>query len=332
MKIYLVLLIALLSGCSTINPHGTMGERGQFWCNERYRNDSQKIWGEAEKEASLKGYMYGLAAALVLQREDQEDKEAQAHYFSRPPRLVPLDSPKRSKSGFEVTTFLLRPLTPNKKEEIIIAFAGSNDRADWITTNLNPFGKNQYNEAVTYTKKMLKDPRVEGRKIVISGISLGGGLVIHVLKDAELEPHIHEAWAINPSPKIYSPTPSSERMKKKTWLVYSDGEILSWGRSDFMTAILPGASKIEAGPNQTAKLGLIESNRIYAHFRWGIARQMLWIADYEMSRNSKNSWTEPLSILKESRFLTCQTERGKFPIKEDLQPATPKPDYSGAVN
>lgn len=329
MKHYLFALLstAVLSGCSILNPYGTAGEAGQFWCNERYRDHSS--WGAETKNAALRGYMYGLAAALVLQAEDPDNKEAQAHYFKRPPRLVPIDTPTRTTSGFEVTTFRLKPITRDKEEEIIIAFAGSNDRSDWISTNLNPFGRDQYDEAVTYTKHMLEHPSVKGKKITLTGISLGGGLVIHVLKQPDIEPFIHEAWALNPSPKIYAPEPATDGMRKKTWMAYSDGEILTWGRSDFMRALIIGANKIEAGTQQTAVFGLVESNRIYAHFRWGIARQMLWVADTEESKSDPRAWTEPFSILQDSNFRTCQRERPKYRINQELQPTGPRPDYSG---
>lgn len=324
---YTLLVSAALSGCSILNPYGTAGEAGQFWCNERYRDHSS--WGTETKDAALKGYMYGLAAALVLQAEDPSDKEARAHYFNRPLRLVPVDTPSRTKSGFEVTTFRLKPLKRDKDEEIVIAFAGSNDRSDWFSTNLNPFGKAQYDEAVDYTRRILNHPTVKGKKIILTGISLGGGLVIHVLKQPDIEPYIHEAWALNPSPKIYAPEPATEAMRKKTWMVYSEGEILTWGRSDFLRPLIAGAGKIEAGAQQTAVFKLIESNRIYAHYRWGIARQMLWVADTEESQNNRSAWSEPFAILKASEFRTCQTQRTKYPIFENLQPKGKSPDYSG---
>ena len=321
----LIIVMSGLPACST----GTLGERGQIWCNERYRENVN--WNPATGQAAKNGYMYALAAALVLQAEGPDDKEAQAHYFGQPSRLERIDSPGRTKSGFEVTTFRLKPFVKEQQEEIIIAFAGSNDRSDWITTNLNPFGRDQYDEATAYTAKMLKDPRVQGRKVVLTGISLGGGLAIHVLKNPELVPLIDEAWALNPSPKIYSPYPATEEMKNKTWMAYSDNEILEWGRSGFMTAILSGAYKIEAPESQTAVLGLIESNRIYAHFRWGIARQMLWIADFEKLKDEKsnNAWTEPYAILQDSNFLACKSERPKYKIINELQPIGSPPDYSG---
>lgn len=323
-RVYLLsLTIVFFSGCST------WGEHGQIWCNDRYREHEN--WNDATGAAAVQGYMYALAAALVLQKEDPSDKEAQDHHFSRPQRLEVLDSPIRTSSGFEVTTFKLKKLYSSEEDKIIIAFAGSNDRSDWISTNLNPFGRAQYDEATGYTKKILNDPRVKGKKVILTGISLGGGLAIHVLKNTEIEPFIEQVWALNPSPKIYSPEPATDQMKSKTWLGYSDGEILTWGRSPFMRSLIKGAGPIEPAPNQTAVFNLIESNRIYAHFRWGIARQMLWIADYELTRKTKDKWTEPFFILQNSHFAACKSDPPEYAIKVNLQPKGSPPDYSGST-
>lgn len=172
---------------------------------------------------------------------------------------------------------------------------------------------------------------MKGQKVILTGISLGGGLAIHVLKNDDLEPFIEQVWALNPSPKIYSPEPATDQMKRKTWLGYSDGEILTWGRSPFMHALIRGAGPIEPAPNQTAVFNLIESNRIYAHFRWGIARQMLWIADYELTRESRDKWTEPFFILQKSHFAACKTDPPEYSVKNNFQPKGPPPDYSGTT-
>lgn len=316
-----MLLVAFISGCST------WGEHGEIWCNYRYRTTEN--WTDATGKAAVKGYMYALAAALVLQKEDPDDTEAKDHHFARPERLEVIDSPIRKSSGFEVTTFKLKKLYASEDDQIIIAFAGSNDRSDWISTNLNPFGRAQYDEATAYARRMLQDPRVKGKQVILTGISLGGGLAIHVLKNAELEPYISQVWALNPSPKIYSPQPATLAMRRKTWLGYSDGEILTWGRSSLMRWLIRGSGPIEPAPNQTAVFNLIESNRIYAHFRWGIARQMLWIADYELTRQEKDAWTEPLYILQKSHFTACQPDLTPSVEKQNLKPKGPPPDYSG---
>lgn len=318
--ILLLLIVGVLSGCSILNPHDTCGEFGYVWCNDRYL--THRNWDKATEVAAEKGYMYGLAAALVLQG-DRSDKVSRAHWFTRPSNLVPLDPPlERDWSGFEAATFLYKPRDPTKPEEVIIAFTGSNDYRDWLT-NLDPFGRRQYDLAVDYTRDRLRDERVRGKKVVLSGISLGGGLAVHVLKESGLDKSISEVWAINPSPKIYSNKPATEAMKKKTWLAYSDGEALDRVRSPWFSW-MPSIGKIEPGEGQTAIFDLVKSNGIYGHYRWGVTRQMLWVADYRMSKSRKDLWTEPLEIIAHSCFRTCLTQdKSKIPTRKELQPTVP---------
>ncbi|MGN7744729.1 hypothetical protein ACTJJN_01580 [Pseudomonas sp. 22515] len=316
----IVATVCLLNGCSLINPYDTWGERGYVWCNDRYLK--HRNWDEATENAATKGYIYGLAAALVLQG-DRSDKVSRAHWFTQPSNLMPLEPPgKRDWSGFEAATFVHRPRDSSKPEEIIIAFTGSNDYRDWAT-NFDPFATRQYDLAIEYTKKQLSDPRVKGKRVVLTGISLGGALAVHVLKVSGLEPFISEVWAINPSPKIYSKLAASESMKKKTWLAYSSGEALNALRSPWFSW-LPTMGTIEPGKGQTAVFELVDSNGIYAHYRWGAARQMLWIADYHLSKGHKDQWTEPLEIIAHSCFRSCLTQdKSKIPLRPLLQPTAP---------
>lgn len=64
------------------------------------------------------------------------------------------------------------------------------------------------------------------------------------LKNSEIQSYIAQAWTPNQSPKIYSSEPATDRMKSKTLMGYSDGEILTWARSDFIRAFIAGAGEI----------------------------------------------------------------------------------------
>ncbi|QKL01300.1 hypothetical protein GEV39_07705 [Pseudomonas sp. NY5710] len=317
---FLILVASTLSGCSWFNPYDTWGESGYVWCNDRYLE--HRNWDAQTEDAATRGYMYGLAAALTLQG-DRSDKSSRAHWFTDPSNLRPLEPPgKKDWSGFEAATFVHKPRDSRQPEEIIIAFTGSNDFRDWAT-NFDPFATRQYDLAVAYTKKQLSDPQVQGKRVVLTGISLGGALAVHVLKVSGLEPFISEVWAINPSPKIYSKLAASESMKKKTWLAYSSGEALSALRSPWFSW-LPTMGTIEPGKGQTAVFELVDSNGIYAHYRWGAARQMLWIADSRLSKGHKDQWTEPLEIIAHSCFRSCLTqEKSEIPIRKELQPTAP---------
>ncbi|EJN20191.1 hypothetical protein PMI35_05495 [Pseudomonas sp. GM78] len=319
-KIALILSLSVLGGCID----GTMGEKGYIWCNNRFIKADAGPFSTKTGRVAQRGYMYALASALTLQADN---REGNAHKFIRPEYLEIIDKPVRKHSGFEATTFLRHPLNPGGREEIIIAFAGSNDAADWVGTNLLS-SITQYSQAMTYTLKMLDDPRVydlrmKGAKVVVTGISLGGGLAVHVVKSRVAAPFIDEAWAFNPSPKIYS----NSDLNDKIWLVASDGEFLSGLRKERWSFLIPGWGNIGAKEEHTVdNFNLIKSNGIYAHYRWGIARQMLFAADYmeykDVPATEPLKPSEPLKILHASEFKSCEGKymKARFEqpyIKED---------------
>ena len=128
-------------------------------------------------EVARRGYIYALAAAYVLQSNSCESK---THWFNLPARLKEVDCPERDSSGFEVKTFELRE-SPEDAEpsQIIIAYTGSNDSADWIFTNLF-FSKTQYDLAKSYLQRVVAQH--PGKPIVVTGFSLGAALAAHVTK------------------------------------------------------------------------------------------------------------------------------------------------------
>ncbi|EPA99476.1 hypothetical protein [Pseudomonas sp. G5(2012)] len=318
-KIALILLLSVLGGCD-----GTFGEKGYIWCNNRFIKPDARPFSTKTGTVAQQGYMYALASALTLQADN---REGNAHKFYPPKYLEVIDKPDRKHSGFEAATFLRHPLTPGGREEIIIAFAGSNDAADWVGTNLLS-SITQYSQAMNYTLKMLDDPRVydlrmKGAKVVVTGISLGGGLAVHVVKSRLTGPFIDEAWAFNPSPKIYANSDPND----KIWLVASDGEFLSGLRKERWSFLIAGWGNIGAKEKRTVdNFNLIESNGIYAHYRWGIARQMLFAADYmeykDVPATEPPRPSEPLKILNKSEFKSCEGRykeaRFKQPDMDDV--------------
>jgi hypothetical protein len=162
-------------------------------------------------------------------------------------------------------------------------------------------------------------------KVVVTGISLGGGLTVRVVKNRLTEPFIDEAWAFNPSPKIYANSDPDD----KIWLAASNGEFLSGLRKDRWSFLIPGWGNIGAREEHTvANFNLIESNGIYAHYRWGIARQMLFAADYMEYKNvpptDKPQPSEPLRILHQSQFKSCE---GRY-----MKPRFTQPDMSNMAS
>ncbi|WP_146146901.1 hypothetical protein [Pseudomonas sp. BBP2017] len=93
---FLIGAVCMLSGCSWFNPYDTWGESGYVWCNDRYLKHHN--WDAQTESAATRGYMYGLAAALVLQG-DRSDKVSRAHWFTDLSNLQPLEPPGKIRPG-----------------------------------------------------------------------------------------------------------------------------------------------------------------------------------------------------------------------------------------
>jgi len=260
-------------------------ESGKFWCNERYLYSDSNPFDSKHLDAAKRGYLYALAAALVMQTESEA-----CHRFNAPSRLVEIQPrPPATESGFEATTFEVYSVgDPNEIEEVVIAFAGTDELRDW-KTNLG--SEVQYTEASEYTAAVAK--RYPGKRLVVTGYSLGGGLALHVTYDEKTKPFVAECWALNPSPIVHAPV----QIDSRTWLAAS--------RKDIVKVIRHGG--LGAPPTHVAtKYYLIKSHRTYAHFRWVLARNMLIAADIALQDPlNPTRTTEPLEILKSSKFSAC---------------------------
>ena len=294
MKKYIVLILAVFI-CVTADA----SEQGLVWCNTRYLDKQDRPFDEKHLQVASRGYMYAVAGALILQRDDEEGK---AHHFSMPGRMVEADRPPRDQSGFEVATYELYT-TPSREDlkEIIIAFSGANDKSDWVNTNFG-FSKEQFKLAREYVTRIANTGRYKGIPLVVTGYSLGGGLAVHVTRHPDTSAYITEAWALNPSPKTYA----NGDIDKRIWLAAVDYEALRVLRTGIFRA-LPGVEKIGVPESQTAdRYYLISTNPINAHFRWVLARNMLHVADLAlMDKNNPDKGTEPLEILSQSSFSAC---------------------------
>ncbi|MGM8898958.1 MULTISPECIES: alpha/beta hydrolase family protein [unclassified Psychrobacter] len=302
MRFIIVMLVsALLSGCSTLGKITTNSEKGRyFWCNDRYLHKLDSPFGKEHLKVAERGYIYALASSLVLQGQDKITQESKDHFFQIPSYLEVHHWPKSDKSGFGVGTFKLYETSDKiKLKEIIIAFTGSNQKRDWIFTNLL-FSKKQYKLAEEYVLQIAEaNPNT---RIVVAGYSLGAGLAVHVTKKDSTKYKIAEAWALNPSPKTYTHGKSDN----KIWLASTDNEVLKIVRSPFFHR-WPGVDNIGAPEDQTAEeYNLIRSMGIYSHYRWVLTRNMLWVADLSIYNRTKADMTEPLKIIKNSSFKSCQ--------------------------
>lgn len=285
----------ILGGCASIDY--PKYECGKIWGAERVVKDGD--FHPKYLAASKRGYIYALAGALILQKDNKEGRE---HYFPQLDRLRRIDElyVDDKTTGFEVVTFEL--FEGNKStipSEIVIAFAGSNDTNDWIQ-NFSPLSTKQYQQAVDYVKGVKGMPRYASIPLKVTGFSLGGALAVHVTKNPETSKFVKEAWAFNPSPKIYADGSTNE----KIWLAAHRGEALSILRTAPFR-ILPGVSRIGATDEHTVDdFYLVKTNQIYGHYRWVLPIQMLHVADFALLKDegSATVTTEPFEILKSTSF------------------------------
>ena len=276
--------------------------RESIWCNERYlpKLDARgAVINSLHQTVAANGYLYALLGAYALQ---QDNPEGQQHFFELPDRVNMITGlhQQDSASGFEATSFEVADLVnPKHLREIVIAFAGSNDDADWRTNFY--FDKTQYDQAIAYVQRI--NAHYPGVPIAVTGYSLGGALAVHVTKNAATAHLIYAAWVFNPSPKTWA----DSSINPKIWQAATSDDILKIARLRIFQ-FLPGVANIGAPINQRAEnYYLIESNPVHAHFRWALARNILHSADLALWKlsNGKITTTEALEILQKSRFKAC---------------------------
>lgn len=294
-KKFLCLFLALL-----VANFAWGADTSRFWCNERFLNPAQRPFDARHLRIAKRGYLYALAAALALQKDNAEGR---SHYFSVPPRMREVDRPRRDYSGFEAVSFEIRATDDEHAlQEVVVAFTGSNDDTDWKDTNFG-FDQRQYRLARQYLKAIAMRPQYRGVRIVVSGFSLGGALAVHVTKRRETSALVAETWAFNPSPKIWAHGGQDNRI----WLAAVENEALHFARSKLLAAVIPGVNPIGAPASQTAEgFYLLEANPVYSHFRWVLTRNILYAADLAfLAEQPSAESTEPLEILQASRFASC---------------------------
>lgn len=295
-----VVTLLLLGACQTV-PF----EKGAIWCNEPLKYEPGVHFDRPHLEVARRGYLYALAGAYVLQNNSDEDRD---HWFTLPSRMKEVDRPQRHASGFEVRTFELRS-KPDDTEpaEVIVAFTGSNDSADWVLTNLF-FSRSQYELASDYIEAIAK--RYPEKRIVVTGFSLGGALAGHVTKSDRTSRLVSEAWLFNPSPKLYA----NDKYDRRIWVGALRGEVLRIIRSRPFELFWPGINRIGAPWQQNAQdYYLISAFPIYGHYRWALARNVLFVADYAHLQNpigpvDPQRAREPREILEASKFKACERE------------------------
>ena len=293
---YYCIILALffvLSGCG-IMPVNKGKLEGRAWCDTRYLDtvkeyQNYKLIGDNVRKKlklSKEGYIYAVAAVLPLQKNGKESD----FYFSPPDRLQEIKELRRKDiSGFEAMTFILSD-DEGEIKRTIISFAGSNQWRDYLLNNfwITPI---QFDNAREYVEAVLKHPVAGNYPLIATGVSLGGGLAVHVKKDNRTSRYIQEAWVFNPSNRIQADSTENRNI----YLLANDYEILKKLNRE----------NIGSYPEHTSDdFDLIRSSSIYAHYRWVVTRQVLHYADlaiyFETEKSSDT--TEPMRILQSQKI------------------------------
>jgi hypothetical protein len=169
-------------------------EKGSMYCPVRYQiglSDGD-LSANAVRLAG-KGYLYALAAAKVLHKDNEEGKD---HLFADSEKIVHVvDMDESNWTGFQASVFEIRNESDSSVEKVVIAFRGSDQCRDWLMQNAGIPA--QFSSARQYVIRVNK--KYYGLPIIATGASLGGGLAAHVRQNEETAGLISEAWLFNPS-------------------------------------------------------------------------------------------------------------------------------------
>ncbi|CAH1043795.1 Mbeg1-like protein [Halomonas sp. TD01] len=301
MKIaWIILIMFVLAGCAG-NRYGEVAIGSHsVWCNERYlpeRDSIETVQDELHLDVAKNGYLYAFLGAYAFQKDSKGGSD---HLFVLPEYIERVESlsEQDDETGFEAEVFKVYSSQSNLFE-VVIVFIGSNDMADW-RTNFSFINRRQYDQARNYVLNVEKEfPEM---KFVVAGYSLGGGLAVHVTKHEQTSAKVQQAWAFNSSPKTWGDGSNDARI----WQASMSRDALKIARLPIFR-VLPGVSRIGAGSGQRAEnYYLVESNRVYAHFRWVLARDMLHVADLALYKEGvEEESSKPLHLLKLSSFAAC---------------------------
>ena len=291
--------------CSTFSSAKVSNK---VWCKERYlhlvEKEHGRIYTQTEENVAKRGYIYSTLAAIALQKNNKPNAD---YTFALPNNVEQIDhisaenNKSAKKSGFEARTFIINDEISKRPKELVIAFTGSNQLIkDWIMTDFG-WSEKQYEDAKNYVKAMRLKANIDTTnplKVVVTGYSLGGALAGHVTKDQETTHYIQEAWLFNPSFRLKI---ANYDRDSRFWLGTTRKDMLKPFSSKKFINIFPENQRFTDG-------FLISSGRVYAHYRWTFARNILWAADLKYFHEG-NPNNPAFQIIKDANFeKKCKTK------------------------
>ncbi len=125
-------------------------------------------------------------------------------------------------------------------------------------------------------------------------------MAVNVGKNENVVEKVSEVWVFNPSPKTHT----NYKKESNFWFGSSRNDILKKVRS-------PEYMNLFESDHIYDDQFLIDSNAIYAHSRWVVARNMLWAADfsYVADKNKEKEYDNPAyEIIQLSEFKSCKNK------------------------
>jgi len=286
-------LSVLLVGCGIL-PANWGKLEGRAWCDVRYLDTNPKYQNPATAgdafrkriKLSEEGYIYAVAAVMPLQQDNDETD----FHFTKPNRLKEVFELRRNlRNGFDAMTFILHD-KDDTPVQTIISFGGSNQKRDYFLHNLWLFPVH-FEDARQYVLDVAANDKTKNLPFIAVGVSLGGGLAVHVRKQESTRKFITQAWAFNPSPRI----DANHLLDDQVYLLANEYEILNKLTRDHLGA---------TAEHTATDFHLIVSSSIYAHYRWVLTRQILHFADLSLyfKANRSPALTEPMQILQTQKI------------------------------
>lgn len=193
MKLKIVIIVLLLTGCGTTKEKLTGCDHYSKWCNE-IRAMAVQSWKYSQLSKNVYDQEYQFDISKLYKKNESFEKET---------------------IGFNAELF-----QDLNNGEYVLVFRGTDSTIDYRRGN-NPFKQQQNEYALEVFDKVRK--RYGGEKFTVAGHSLGGGIAIHI----SLNRVNVIAYSFNGSPVFNN----RGNFKNERYSIVENGEVLKLFRS-----------------------------------------------------------------------------------------------------